>query len=119
MSEQMDMETESKTTCPFTGKAYDCKNCEGHKEDWLGKGRHSIHCGHSVDGPLMRNSKKDWRDMAKYIRRDDGTRMTGEEIQIAFMKMHKEGKETFPIGTCDRFCFKHGCQGHAVSEVDA
>jgi len=103
--------------CPFTGTEYDCKNCDGHKDDWLGKGSHNIHMGHSVSGPLMRNNKKDWRGMAKYMTRTDGSPITGEELHIEFLKMHRDGKDVIPCGKCDRWCYKNGCQGHATAEV--
>ena len=102
--------------CQFTGKEYDCARCDGYREDWCGKGTHSIHMGHSVSGPIRRNTKKDWREMAKYMTRDDGGRMTGEEVQIEFMKLHAKGIETIPLKNCDRWCYKNGCQGHAEAE---
>jgi len=100
-------------TCQFTGKEFNCKNCKGHKEDWTGRGSHDLHMSHSVSGPLLRNTKKDWANMAKYTTRPDGSKMTGEELHIEFLDMHRDGIEVIRVGKCDRFCFKNGCQGHA------
>ena len=98
--------------CTFTGKEYDCSRCEGHREDWTDKGTRSTHMGHSVSGPIRRNKAKDWRGMAKYMTKDDGSPVTGEEIQIEFMRYHAKGWETIPLKQCDRWCYKNGCQGH-------
>jgi len=99
--------------CQFTDTEYDCARCEGHKEDWLGKGNHSVCMGHSVSGPIMRNTKRDWRGMAKYMTASDGSSVTGEEVQIAFMCYHAKGWKTIPLSKkCDRWCYKNGCQGH-------
>jgi len=44
-----------KRLCVFTGKQQNCGNCDGHREDRTGKGTHTIHMGHSVSGPILRN----------------------------------------------------------------
>lgn len=98
--------------CQFTGKERDCKNCEGHKEDWTGRGNHTIHMSHSVSGSLRRNNKRNWTKMAKYMTRNDGSRMTGDELHAEFLEMYRNGIEVIRVCECDRFCFKNGCQGH-------
>ena len=106
--------------CVFTGKEYDCNNCEGHKEDWTGKGSHDMHMGHSIDGPLSRNTKREWQGMAKYLTDPKGGPLTGEAIHLRFLKMHEQGQKTIPLSEgCDRWCFKNGCQGHANKGSDS
>lgn len=103
--------------CPFMNKAYDCLNCDGHREDWTGKGEHSVHMGHSVSGVLRRTqTMKEWNGMSSYITKDDGSAMSGEEIKLEFMRMDAKGIKTFPMGKCSRWCFRNGCQGHVGIE---
>ena len=98
--------------CQFTQKPFDCKNCNGHKEEWLNRGNHTVHMCHSVSGPLARNKKKDWDKMAKYMTKDDGSHVTGDWVHVEFMKYDAKGIKVIPLNKCDRFCFKNGCQGH-------
>ena len=103
--------------CVFTGKAYDCNNCAGYREEWLGKGPYNAHMGHSVDGPLQRNGKKEWRGMARYMTKDDGSPVTWEHIKAEFMRYNAKGWRTIPMGKgCDRWCYKNGCQGHKQAQ---
>jgi len=102
--------------CQFTGRPYDCKYCEGHEEDWTGKGNHTIHVSYSVGGSLRNNRQCDWAKMAKNTTRPDGSYMTGYELHAKFLEMYRAGIEVIRVGECDRFCFKNGCQGHQTTE---
>jgi len=54
--------------------------------------------------------------MAKYMTKTDGMAITGEELQIEFMRYHAQGWKTIPLKDCDKWCYKNGCQGHPTGK---
>lgn len=100
--------------CPHTKKEYNCSNCKGAEMGKFG-GNTGMHMCHSVSGPLRTWGKREWNKATKYITKTDGSKMTPEEVKEEFWAMHAKGRDAFPTGTCDNFCYKTGCRGHAVA----
>ena len=77
------------------------------------EGRHITHMCISVRGVLGRG--------LKYcgsigMRHDDGRKATPHEVQDWLMDELAKGHEVVPLGECDNFDFKKGCQGHPLEE---
>ena len=98
--------------CQFTGKAYDCKKRDGYKEDWLNKGNHITHCCMSVSGPVFANEMSTWRRIARGVTDNNGNKLTPTQVKKHFFELYEAGNNCIPIGECNRFCYKNGCQGH-------
>lgn len=76
----------------------------------------TLHVCQSITGPLMRNTKRDWQKMMKYMKKGDGTPFRdADEIKAAFIDEALQGHEVIPIGDCDNFDYKKGCLGHVVA----
>jgi hypothetical protein len=46
------------------------------------------------------------------LRRADGTKMTGQEIQDHLRQLLAEGKKQLCLDACDNFDDQTGCRGH-------
>lgn len=77
------------------------------------------HMCQSITGPLMNWKKGDWKKATKYITRNDGSHYTPDELKGVFLDELAKGHEVVPIGECDNFDWKHGCQGHAPKSPNA
>lgn len=75
----------------------------------------NYHMSQSITGPLMNWKKADWKRGTKYMTRDDGSTYTPDELKAVFLKELALGHECVPIGECDNFDWKKGCQGHPVT----
>ena len=61
----------------------------------------------------MRFKDADWRRMAKFVTRDDGSKMTGEQLKAAFIEELSKGHKVIPLGKpCEGFSYVTGCPGH-------
>lgn len=58
---------------------------------------------------LARMPKK---KLAKTFKDENGKYYTSEEALELIFEFIREGKERIPLGRCDNFDFKKGCQGH-------
>jgi hypothetical protein len=77
----------------------------------------TYHLSQSITGPLTNWDAADWKQACKYMTRNDGTKMTPEELRAAFVAELAQGHEVVPIGeACDNFDWKKGCQGHPKKE---
>lgn len=70
-----------------------------------------MHLCQSVRGALNWD-KRMLKRMCKVYTNDDGTHPTPDQLRDYFMDALSEGKEVLPIGECDNFDYKKGCQGH-------
>jgi hypothetical protein len=68
----------------------------------------------SVTGPLRNWTKKDWKSATRWMQKDDGSKFSPDELKDFFLEQLAQGREVLPIGVCDNFDFKKGCQGHDV-----
>jgi len=71
-----------------------------------------FHCCQSITGPLRNWKAKDWKSAAKHMTKPDGTKFTPEGLKDAFFEELAKGHEVIPLGDCDNFDYKKGCQGH-------
>jgi len=105
------MSEELAKICPHTKKEYDCARCDGAADnDETGKFR--VHLNHSITGPLANWNKKQWKEACEYIKKEDGSKFTADELKQEFITMNGLGWEVMPISECDRFCYKKGCMKH-------
>jgi hypothetical protein len=88
--------------CKFTGKELNCGRCDGAKRGFT-QG-FTMHCHMSISGPLFRNSKKEWKEMAEYVTSEDGKKLTPEEVKASFMELYHQGVEALKMCECDNFC---------------
>ena len=72
----------------------------------------TYHLALSVRGALAW-SRKEFREATVWIKRDDGSPMTPEQIREALYDELAKGHERIPMGACDNFDPKTGCRGHA------
>lgn len=73
----------------------------------------TIHMCQSVEGPLMNYRVSDWKRIAKCVTRDDGSRMTWEEVKQWFIDELAKGHKVIPLGKpCEGFSYVTGCPGH-------
>ena len=72
------------------------------------------HMGISVRGAL------NWpKDMLKNaFDHDDGRPMTPDEAREVLMDELSKGHENLPVGDCDNWDWKKGCQGHKMEADD-
>ena len=70
----------------------------------------SFHFCQCLEGALNNWDIKTWRALAK------DNAMTVKAIKKEFRRLMAEGKEVIPIGECDNFDFKKGCQGHELEK---
>lgn len=75
----------------------------------------NYHMSQSIAGPLRNWRPRDWKHATEYITRNDGSRYTPSELRTVFLEELAKGHEVVPIGECDNFDWKHGCQGHKPS----
>jgi hypothetical protein len=75
---------------------------------------YTLHMCQSITGPLMNWKKRDWQKATKYIFKNDGSRFTADALKQSFLEELALGHEVVPIGECDNFDWKKGCQGHPV-----
>ena len=73
----------------------------------------TYHLSQSVRGPLLNWSEEDWIQAVEWISRKDGTRFSPLELKAAFLEHVAQGHNVIPIGDCDNFDYKKGCQGHS------
>lgn len=73
----------------------------------------NYHFSQSIRGPLMNWKQSDWMGATKYITRNDGSHFTVGELKMQFLDELAKGHEVVPLGECDNFDWKTGCQGHA------
>lgn len=76
-----------------------------------------FHMCQSIRGPLTNWKWAEWNNATKWIKRDDGSCYTADELKQAFLDELSEGHEVVPIGKCDNFDFQRGCLGHETEET--
>lgn len=76
--------------------------------------RGRVHMSQSITGPLMNWKKSDWKRATTYIKRNDGSTYSPNELKLAFMDELAKGREVIPIGECEGFDYKTGCPGHPI-----
>lgn len=78
----------------------------------------TMHCCLSVRGALNW-PKREMKKNCNWIKKDDGSRFTPDELRDALMDELAKGHEVIPMGPCDNFDYKHGCRGHENQSEDA
>lgn len=99
--------------CPFTGKPYNCGNCEVYKTIGFpqGNGPYGLHMSLSFGAAI-----KDGKRGLKWLQKMVGKEHTLDEVEEYFTEGFRRGADHHPIGECDRFCFRRGCMGHPHKE---
>lgn len=106
--------------CKHTNKEQDCLNCVGVEKTEQEHGTSTqFHMNQSIDGPLNNWTKRQWEQATSYITKDDGGKLTAEELKAEFVKLKEKGWSCFPTGECSNFCYKKGCLGHVNVSVDS
>ncbi len=76
-----------------------------------------FHPGLSIIGPLRNWNKREWQKATKYITRQNGERMTAEELRSQFVDLLANGVQVMPLGKpCEGWSDVTGCPGHEVVE---
>lgn len=70
------------------------------------------HLSQSIPGALKNWTLRDWKKATKWIAKDDGSRMTADELKCAFLDELAQGHTHLSFGGCDNFDPKKGCLGH-------
>jgi len=74
-----------------------------------------VHLCQSITGPLRNWKPKDWKNALRWINKGDGSKYaSADELKGAFLAELAKGHEVVPIGDCDNFDYKKGCQGHDI-----
>jgi len=77
----------------------------------------TIHMCISVRGLLSRTDSE-LKKIMKSCTKDDGTNWSSvHEFRNDLFDLIASGKEVMPMGECDNFDYKKGCQGHEVKEI--
>jgi len=74
-----------------------------------------IHMCMSVRGALRKPDKQ----IKGILLHEDGRSMTASEVRETLYNELSKGHEVIPIGDCDNFDYKKGCQGHPITEQSA
>lgn len=100
-------------TCPFTGKRYDCARCEEYT-----KLKRSEHVGGgAVNFNLalyFADAIRDGKRGIKWLHKYSSPNCTLAETERLYAGLYQLGATHYPIGNCDRFCFRRGCMGHTA-----
>lgn len=77
------------------------------------------HMGLSVRGALFWD-KSTFKKALKWIFKGDGSKFGSiDELRDFFLDQLSQGHENLPMGDCDNWDWKKGCQGHEVKEQPA